>query len=443
MALPTSTDLLALDVGDDGQPFVQVSAGTTDEMGFDGQPFIVAESGAVSDVEGSMLTLPAITGSGATAWSSSAASLTHPTATGTGRSGLVGASDLFIPDIEGDGAGGPAISVPAITGAATALAGTVATSAQDVAVAGEGSANPGITGASSATLPTLTGSGTTPPASLATLPVIAGAASGTSGAMGRSTVILAALDGVATASTPVLGGSEATHLAIRGTGSAITGNVGASSATLASFILAAEGFSGTLGTSALTLPVLTADGAGHVQLVGASTLTLPMIVASGQSTTPVGATYQGYALQTGRRALTTYSNVPIRGLTAFNGVYLAAGPGGLFVLGGDTDGAALIDATARLANTDFGTAQVKRVSEMFVNYRTDGDLTLKVIIDEHEEYDYTLEAAGHDTLSAGRAKIGKGAKGVYWQVEVSNRDGADFELDRLALEPFATSRKLG
>lgn len=403
-------------------------------------------------VLGSAETLSEISGNGSASqepFDSSAQSLLSIIGSGGATSGPVGnsrnanGSPLILPAITGLGAGGQTQALPAIVASGTGFAGVVARSTQELEITSSATASPGITGSSAAALEAIAGNGTTPPQSAQTLPALAGSGTALVGVAGRSTATLDALAGEATGSVPVVGDSSATLFALRGEGVALTGSIGASSATLAAFVLAAEGTSGTLGTSSVAVPIITGEGSGYGEVVGTSVLTLPAIFSAGSAGVAAGTAYTVYAYNTESRALTTYSNMPIRGLARFNGVYLAAGPGGLFTLGGDTDDTALINATARLAQTDFGDPQLKRVASMYVHYRTTGDLNLKVVTDEDETYDYTLEAAGHQTLSPGRVKLGRGLKGAYWTLEIANRDGADFELDRVLIEPVSTSRRIG
>lgn len=460
MPLPTASDLFSLDVAYLGEPFVRAASAdtTTLDVAYLGEPF-VAPSGGGGPVEsdGSSALLPALIGDGATPGvvlnntSSGVVPLLVPTAN-TGRVGPVGNSrdgDLTpqtLPVLSGTGAGGPAPALPALSGTGTAKVGPVGHSAQTlVALSGAAHGNPGVMGRSTLALPALAGNGATPLNSAAALPAIVAASSGTAGTIGRSAMDLPRLDGAAAGATPVVGTSQAALAALRAESSAASGAVGASSATLSALILAAEGVAGSVGHSTVTLPVLRATSDGHVQVVGDSTVTLPAIVSVSTAPTaaPVGQDYTGFALQTQAQALTTYSGVPFNALARFNGVYLASGPGGLFVLEGGTDDGALIDAAVRLGTTSFGSMQLKRVDAMYVNYRADGDLALKVIIDEHEEYDYTLVAHGHDTLTTERVKLGRGAKGTYWQFEITNLDGADFDFDRIEPREQALSRRLG
>lgn len=447
MAIPTKAELTPLDVAHGGAPFVRVPSGIQDTNTLDvaagGAPF-VAGAGTLSN--DSDLTLPSLTATGATvAPPADGTSVAWPmlTGTGTGTAAAVGNSALSLPILTGSGSA-IGVTLPMLTGEGAGTAGAVARSTLELpAMSGSATGDAGVTGDSVVTLASLTGSGGTPPESDVSLPLFTGTASALTGTVATSNAILPVMTGAATGATPIIATSSLPLPALDATGSASSGVIGASNATLAALLLAAEGFSGTLGTSALTLPILTTDGAGHVQITGTSVITLPMIVAGGQSGTIVGATYSAYALNTESRALTTYSGMSIKGLAKFNGVYLAAGPGGLFVLDGDTDAGVLINASARLAATDFGDPHIKRVEAMYVQYRTTGDLALKVILNEHEEYEYTLPAAGHATLAPQRVKIGRGAKGLYWQFDIANRDGADFEFDSLSVEPLVTSRKVG
>lgn len=367
------------------------------------------------------LTLPALTISAEGGPANSAsATLTLPAfAVEAATNGIV----LPAFTMEGAASSHEVIALPALTLEATASAGVVASAA--------------------ITLPALECSAGTPIQVALTLPALTVESSGTAGQVATANLTLAALTLDGAASTPLVGTADLSVPLPVVTGSALTGNVGAASITLASLALAAEGVSGTIATAELTLPVLEMDASAGTDTVGIATLTLPALTLTATAGEAASSSYTAYALNTESRALTTYSNMPIRGLARFNGVYLAAGPGGLFTLGGDLDDTAVINATARLAQTDFGDVQLKRVAAMYVHYRTDGDLNLKVITDEDETYDYTLEAAGHQTLSPGRVKIGRGLKGAYWTFELSNRDGADFEIDRLTIDPVSTSRRVG
>ena len=394
----------------------------------------------------SIETLPIIeaSGTGHGSWfANSDVPLFAITATGTGYPGGLASSTVTIPAIQADGSGGESPKLPMIVAEGHGVVGVIGGSdveLQPVEAAGHGVS--GVLGTSYATLPSLEGVGYGPPISIQTLPSITGSASGLTGQVGRSESALRVISGAGAGSVPIVGRSSQSLLQITLAGSGHSSVIGASSVTLKSLIVASSGVSGRLGSSTVTLPVILADGSGHVQVVGSSTVTLPSIIASGTSAITVGATYQGYALQTQAQALTTYSEVPFNSFARFNNVYLAAGPGGLFVLEGDTDAGTWISAAARVGVTDFGESVLKHVDAMYVNYRTDGELALKVITDETDEYDYPLLAHGGEALNTTRARVGRGAKGVYWQFEIYNIEGADFDFDRIEPIPLKMTRRI-
>ena len=215
------------------------------------------------------------------------------------------------------------------------------------------------------------------------------------------------------------------------------------SATAPRILAAAQGYSGGVGASGVTCPLIQSEGAAPQEVLGQSvTVRVSLILARGtaqQVSTPLG----GIAMHTERQALTTYSNFPFNSFALFNGVYLAAGDGGLFALAGATDDGAFIDAAARVGITDFGTSHLKRVDRMYVGYRTDGDLVLRVFTDEVTVRDYALKASGASGLHGNHVRIGKGVQARYWQFEIRNTNGSDFELNMIEVKPQVLHRRVG
>ena len=104
--------------------------------------------------------------------------------------------------------------------------------------------------------------------------------------------------------------------------------------------------------------------------------------------------------------------------------------------------------TARLRSglTDLGTRVAKRAPEMYLGYRADGDVLLKVITTSEtgakvEDW-YRLEARPAQDIRESRFKIGRGIKSVYYGWELCNVDGADFEVDSLEWRPLKLDRRL-
>lgn len=191
-----------------------------------------------------------------------------------------------------------------------------------------------------------------------------------------------------------------------------------------------------------TLPLFTGTGTfGNFQYTGA--WVLPLFVPDGRTEAPVTQVFAAWPLNLKNLGLTEYTNYSFNSLTRFNGEYLAAGPNGLTALGGDTDNGTAIDARIRFRLDDMNSDQLKRLEETFITYRSAGDLTLRVIIDHGQTYEYTLTATGNTGMATNRAKIGKGIESNYYCLEIENVNGTDFDLQQLSTLPVILSRKIG
>lgn len=140
--------------------------------------------------------------------------------------------------------------------------------------------------------------------------------------------------------------------------------------------------------------------------------------------------------------LTTYSGFTFNSLTAFDGRFFGADASGVHELGGATDNGALIDASVRLATTDFDSAFNKSLERLYVGYRASADLQLTVSVDEAAPVTYTLPSLRPGgEVRGSRVKVGKGLSGRYWRLELQSRLGAEFELDVLEAIPIARQRR--
>jgi hypothetical protein len=148
-------------------------------------------------------------------------------------------------------------------------------------------------------------------------------------------------------------------------------------------------------------------------------------------------------MHTEKQAFTTYTNFPFNSFAKFNDVWLGAADGGLFVLAGATDDGTFIDAAVRVGITDFSTSHLKRVARMYVGYRADGDMQLNVTTDENQTRSYALRSTGNSGIHGNHVRIGKGLKARYWQFELQNVDGADFELNTMEIKPDVLKRRIG
>lgn len=156
--------------------------------------------------------------------------------------------------------------------------------------------------------------------------------------------------------------------------------------------------------------------------------------------------YVAWVVNTETRAATQYENFPFNSFAALDGRYFAAADDGVYRLGGDQDDGEAIRARFRVGLNNLGTGKEKRMPAMYWGYRADGGLVLKVITTEPTgekvENWYALRPRGAGAPREGRTQIGRGIKAVFWDFEVENLDGSDFEIDSLELYPMILDRRV-
>lgn len=172
-------------------------------------------------------------------------------------------------------------------------------------------------------------------------------------------------------------------------------------------------------------------------------VTLPLWVAQGRLEGAVSATFRGWPVNLKNKALTEYTDYPFNSFARFNGEYLGASDSGIFALSGTDDAGEYIDARVRLALSDLGVETLKRVSEVFLSYRSVGTLILRVVVDGGLTYEYPLEPTGKTGVYQTRVKTGQGLKVNYLCFELVNVEGSAFDLDAVRVRPILLSRSIG
>lgn len=232
--------------------------------------------------------------------------------------------------------------------------------------------------------------------------------------------------------------SKALVLVATGSG----GTAGSLSRTLAKFGISADGLHGNDASSDSDLPGFTLATEGFAPSLGTATLSLQALslLAAGGSSSNTDS-YSAFTLNTNTQSMTSYTNFPFNSFAMFNGTALAAGDSGIYALTGTVDDAAEITSTVELGMFDFESEQLKRVHELYFGYRSNGDLTVTVTLDDNESYTYILPSTGQDGLYNNRLKMGRGMKARFWQIQVEGV-GVDWELASISTEPIQLSRRL-
>lgn len=156
--------------------------------------------------------------------------------------------------------------------------------------------------------------------------------------------------------------------------------------------------------------------------------------------------YLAWVMNAETHAFTSYSNYPFNSFATIRGKTYGAKADGIYLLEGDTDAGAAIDAFARGGLTDLGSSKLKRMPSAYLGMTTSGRMVMKVTVVDDEgvrqEHWYALEDRPAGALRMGRVKLGRGLKSTYWGFELANVDGADFALDEISWYPLVLDRRL-
>lgn len=121
--------------------------------------------------------------------------------------------------------------------------------------------------------------------------------------------------------------------------------------------------------------------------------------------------------------------------------YYGMADDGLHLLGADDDSGEDIDAVITTGSSDMGDPRTKKVQLVYAGARSDKPMTLTCRVDENPEFSYEF-LASPEQVAPTRVKVGKGLEGRYWQFEIRNQDGADFEIDALDIPVIPNSRRV-
>lgn len=110
---------------------------------------------------------------------------------------------------------------------------------------------------------------------------------------------------------------------------------------------------------------------------------------------------------------------------------------GLYRIGADDDNGELVSAMLELAADDFGTAQGKRVGNVFLGLATDGDVYVRLVEDDQTERTYRA----YQRRAEHRADFAKGAKSRFWRLRLEITDASQVELDNIEWVLAPTGRR--
>lgn len=143
-------------------------------------------------------------------------------------------------------------------------------------------------------------------------------------------------------------------------------------------------------------------------------------------------------------AVSTYTFTPtITGMAEYRGALYLVGPEGLYALDAEDDDGDGVVWTLRTGFSNLGTDHLKRLGDINVLARTQGDLTLQVVHNrtgEKVERNYRLPPLTRESHRDGVIHPGKGPVSVYWQLALQGIGPAEIHQMRVAVEPLSRRR---
>jgi hypothetical protein len=150
---------------------------------------------------------------------------------------------------------------------------------------------------------------------------------------------------------------------------------------------------------------------------------------------------QAWVVNADTGATSTYENYGFNSYGSPYGVPFAARRDGLYRLDSDSDAGSPIHAYANFGETDFGTAQLKRMEYVMLGVASSGTMYIKVKVRGGEEYIYKARRSD-DYMAQQRVDVGRGIRASYMGFELFNSNGADFELNTVSFVAAELTRKV-
>jgi len=151
-----------------------------------------------------------------------------------------------------------------------------------------------------------------------------------------------------------------------------------------------------------------------------------------------------YIINAETGAVSTYVFTPtISGMTNYQGVLYLAGPEGLYALDATEDDDGAVVWTLRTGFSDLGTDRLKRIRDVNIQARTEGDTTLQVVGargGQKQEWNYRLPATTREGYRDGVTKVGGGITSVYYELGLQGIGPAEIDQLRIVVEPLSRRR---
>lgn len=152
-----------------------------------------------------------------------------------------------------------------------------------------------------------------------------------------------------------------------------------------------------------------------------------------------GVVYDGWVVNPNTFASARYQGFNFNSFCQYQGQYYGCADNGIHLLEGDDDNGTAIDAYIATGNVKPFSRSQSRLMSAYLLVSNSGSMFVKVI---YGDVVYTYEMPDISPhLKERRVKVGKGLKSTFYRFEISNKDGADFDLDSFKIFPIELTRR--
>lgn len=355
-------------------------------------------------------------------------------------------SALFEPLEAVAGAHGGTPSFEPMTGSGETLFGGVASTGQSAAFA-PATASGTATGASVATgdasFEEMTGEGSSPGYGEASFE--AATADGTSltgtAASGDATFQPLSASAAATAVGAATGDGQFQYPIVSGT--AYADGTASAAVSFVRSTASAAAFAGSIAQAAIDMLPVDGTASSYAPSVGEGYGDFLPAFAAGMSSSALGSTTRTWATNITTDALTEYRNFRFNSFAEFDGRYFAAGEDGVYELTGADDDGEAISWVVRSGFIDGKDPMLKRLDEILMSMRFDGDIRVRVWTDDNRVFSYTLNNYRPDVIHQVRVKLGRGLKSRFYRFELAGIGGSSAQISNVQLPFISTTRRVG
>ena len=155
--------------------------------------------------------------------------------------------------------------------------------------------------------------------------------------------------------------------------------------------------------------------------------------------------YTAWAMNAETTGMSRYTVPALNSLFDHEGRVWGVSETGLWALAGETDDGEPIEAWIKTGHMKLGDGREVNIPRAYLYTRTTGEMLIKTVSSvrgTRTERTYTVQPAlAGDDDAARIVPLARGLRGVYWQVEIANVDGADFNIENCEVRPVVLSRR--